>query len=161
MAEPMHNYNITDYHIIRMLYDNARVPAAAIAKELDLDVRHVKKRIQALMDSGAIHTSVLLEPSEFGFPCIVEFHLDVEPSYLNDYITKLSSSELISYVAVQWDKNRLEVQARFPNNKELYHYVNIEVPTWPGVTLVSSSLIPFIIKNIDSWLPLKEDFPNS
>lgn len=148
----------TDYQILCILHKDARIPASTIAKKLGLDVRTVNKRLSRMLDSGAVRTSVVIDPSDFGYPCIVEIYLQTDADKFKEYTQKFVEDPRIPYVAVQWDKNQLELQGRFRTNEEMHDFVNNELPFWPGVRVLSCSLVPVILKNIDSWFPGEPEF---
>lgn len=147
------DFDHIDYQILRILHEDARIPTSSIAREVGLDVRTVNKRIKRMKDSGAIRPSLLIDPSRFGYPCIVEIYLHVDAAQFNAYSDKFVSDHRIPYVAVQWDQNQLELQARFRTNEDVYKFVNIELPSMPGLQVLSYHLVPVILKNIDSWVP--------
>jgi len=153
MADLTFNFDRLDYDILCILHENARIPASSIANQLNVDVRTVNKRISRMLESGAVRTSVVIDPSDFGYPCIVEIYLETEANKFKEYTQKFVDDPRIPYVAVQWDKNQLELQGRFRTNEEMHDFVNNELPFWPGVTVKSCSLVPVILKNIDSWFP--------
>lgn len=158
MADRSFNFDITDYEILCILHDDARVPASTIARTLGLDVRTVNKRITRMIDSGAARTSVVIDPSDFGYPCIVEIYLETDSDKFKEYTQKFVDDPRIPYVAVQWDKNRLELQGRFKTNEEMHEFINNDLPSWQGLHVISYSLVPVILKNIDSWFPGEPEF---
>lgn len=158
MPEPSFNFDKTDYDILCILHKDARLPASTIAKQLGLDARTVNKRINRMVESGAVRTSVVIDPSDFGYPCIVEIYLETDADKFKEYMQRFVDDPRIPYVAVQWEKNRLELQGRFRTNEEMHDFVNNDLPFWPGLRIESVSLVPVIVKNIDSWFPEEPAF---
>lgn len=161
MGDLSFHFDQIDYQILCILYKDARIPASTIAKKMGLDVRTVNKRLNRMLDSGAVRTSVLIDPSDFGYPCIVEIYLETEPDKFKEYIQIFVDDPRIPYVAVQWAKNQLELQGRFRTNEEMHNFVNNELPFWPGLRVISCSLVPAIVKNIDSWFPGEPEFSDT
>lgn len=146
-------FDSIDYQILRILHEDARISTASIARMIDLDVRTVNKRIKNMSESGAARPSVLIDPSRFGYTCTVEVYIESDTEHFNEYCKRFVADHRIPYVAVQWDKNQLEIQARFRTNEDVYRFVNIELPSMPGIRVLSYHLVPVILKNIDSWTP--------
>lgn len=57
------HFDSINYQILYILHEDARVPASSIAKQLDLNVRTVNKRINRMLDSGAVRTPVVINKS--------------------------------------------------------------------------------------------------
>lgn len=161
MADLKFTFDKIDYQILCILHEDARIPASTIAKELNLDVRTVNKRLKRMLDSGAVRTSVVIDPSDFGYTCIVEIYLETDADKFKEYINTFMEDPRIPYLAVQWEKNQLELQGRFRTNEEMHDFVNNELPFWPGIRVISCSLVPVILKNIDSWFPGKPEFSDN
>ena len=56
------------------------------------------------------------------------------------------------------------VRRKFPsrrvskNNDELREFLRKTLPSIPGVTVSRYALVPRILRNIDEWVSLREDF---
>lgn len=151
-------FDKTDYDILLLMHEDARMPASTIASELNLDVRTVKRRLDAILESGAVRKTVVTNPENFGFSSIIEVKLDVEADKLSEYVDKFVADERIPFVGVYWNINRIDLQCRFRTNKEIYDFVHNELYNLQGAKVVLASIVPTILKNVDLWIPDKRDF---
>ena len=63
----------------------------------------------------------------------------------------------ITYVAFGQDQE-ISIEARFKNNEEMREFLGRTLPFIPGVTVSRYAFVPRILRNIDEWIPPKEDF---
>jgi hypothetical protein len=64
----------------------------------------------------------------------------------------------VTYVALGQETNEISIEARFKDNKELREFLGRTLPGIPGVTVTRYALVPRILRNIDEWMPKKDDF---
>jgi Lrp/AsnC family transcriptional regulator len=62
----------TNCIILNLLQENCRMSLTDIAKEVDLSVDAVKKRVDKLMASNIFHPKVQMRPRYFGFDIVVD-----------------------------------------------------------------------------------------
>lgn len=158
MQDKMKQFDKTDYRIIKELHKNARASAAEIAHNIDLNERTVRRRINNLLESGAIRTTTIVDPAMFGYYSIVDINLNVDHEVYDAFIKSLEDNPNICYIATGWGKANLSIEGRFQNNEEMYEYINFTLPDTKGVEVVNFFIIPKIIFNIDRWMPVESDF---
>lgn len=154
----MSHFDKIDHSIISLLHENTRMPATTIAKRLGIDVRTANKRINAMLESGAVRASVVITPESFGYSCLMGAYLEVDGTKFLECTEALKKDPRVLYIAVHWGDYRLEVQAAFKNNQEMHNYMNNELPQMEGVRILSSGIAPDIQKDIDSWFPGESAF---
>ncbi|NMB86777.1 MAG: hypothetical protein GYA17_00365, partial [Chloroflexi bacterium] len=52
----------------------------------------------------------------------------------------------------------ISIEARFKDNVEMRAFLGRVLPAIPGVRVKGYALVPRILRNIDEWLPRREDF---
>ena len=150
-----------DYQIIKELSRDGRMKAAEIARKLGANERTIRKRIDALIQQGAIRITAVVNPEFFGYVSVADIFMEVDPEREAEVIQKLSEIPAISYLAFGQGTRDLSIEARFKNNEELRHFIARLLPAIPGLKVTGYALVPRILRNIDEWMPKAEDFTNS
>jgi Lrp/AsnC family transcriptional regulator, regulator for asnA, asnC and gidA len=147
-----------DYQIIWELHTNARASASNIARKLNANERTIRKRIERLVADDAIRLTAILVPEAFGYVTAADIFLeaaaDLEPAILD----QLMSIPEVTYVALGQETKEISIEARFKDNEALREFLGRTLPGIPGVTVTRYTLVPRILRNIDEWVPPKEDF---
>jgi len=147
-----------DYQILHALQEDGRRSAADVARRLNANERTIRKRIDRLMNSGAIRLTAILDPSAFGYVTAVDIFLDVDPAYEDDVVATLKGMPEISYIAFGQGTRELSIEGRFKSNDEMHEFLRRRLPALPGVTVRGYALVPRILRNIDEWMPAARDF---
>jgi DNA-binding Lrp family transcriptional regulator len=152
------NLDDLDYQIILELHANARASASDIARKTNANERTIRKRIARLVADGTIRLTAILDPEAFGYltaaDIFIESNPDLEPAILN----KLLSMPEVTYVALGQETNEISIEARFKDIEQLRNFLGRTLPNIPGVTVIRYTLVPRILRNIDEWMPKKDDF---
>jgi Lrp/AsnC family transcriptional regulator, regulator for asnA, asnC and gidA len=147
-----------DYQIIQELHSDARASASDIARKTNANERTIRKRIERLIADGAIRLTAILDPQAFGYMTAADIFLeaaaDLEPAILD----RLMSMPEVTYVALGQETKEISIEARFKDNEALREFLGRTLPGIPGVTVTRYALVPRILRNIDEWMPKKEDF---
>lgn len=158
MSEKMKSFDKVDYKIIQELSKNARTPASEIAREIDVNERTVRRRINNLVESDAIRITTIVEPSMFGYRSIADINLKVEEEIYDDFVESCKENPNVCYIATGWGESNLSIETRFLDNEEMYNFIKDKLPKTEGVEVVNFFIIPKIIYNIDEWQPVESDF---
>jgi DNA-binding Lrp family transcriptional regulator len=147
-----------DYEIIRALQKDGRLSASQIARMLNANERTIRKRIDRLMNSGAVRLTAILDPEAFGYVTAVDIFLEVEPAEEASVIERFKKMAEISYIAFGQGTREVSIEGRFKSNDAMHEFIRRTLPSIPGVTLKGYALVPRILRNIDEWMPRPEDF---
>lgn len=147
-----------DYDIIQSLHKNARVSASEIARVTDANERTIRKRIDRLIKEGVFRLTAIIDPSSFGYITAADILLEADPSKEDEIVQRLFSMPEITYVAFGQGSQEISIEARFKNNDEMREFLRKTLPSIPGVTVSRYAFVPRILRNIDEWVPPKEDF---
>ena len=147
-----------DYEIIRALQKDGRLSASQIARMLNANERTIRKRIDRLMNSGAVRLTAILDPEAFGYVTAVDIFLEVEPAEESSVIERFKQMAEISYIAFGQGTREVSIEGRFKSNDAMHEFIRRTLPSIPGVTLKGYALVPRILRNIDEWMPRPEDF---
>lgn len=147
-----------DYDIIQALHTDARVAASEIARQTGTNERTVRKRVDRLVAEGVIRLTAVLNPQAFGYVTAADILLDADPEQEDNILKKLMSMPEITYVAFGQGSTEMSIEARFKDNDALREFIRRVLPAIPGLTVTRYALVPRILRNIDEWMPPKEDF---
>ncbi len=153
-----HPFDEIDYEIIKRLNQNSRATAAEIARAIDANERTIRKRIERLMESGTVRMTTVVDPKVFGYWISVDIFLSMEMEKEETILAALNNLPQISYLAYGQGTNAISIEARFKDNQELQDFLHRILPGIPGLKVTGYALVPLILRNIDGWLPLPEDF---
>jgi DNA-binding Lrp family transcriptional regulator len=151
-------FDMLDYQIIQELRRDSRVDAAKIARTIGAGERTVRNRIDRLIALDAIRPAIIINPKTFGYGVMVEVLLEVEPKYEGSVVKQLLGLPEITYAAYGQNDQDLVVQARFKDLAEMREFVKRTLPAIRGVSVMSSALVPRVLRDVDSWVPRAEDF---
>lgn len=158
MARTPAPFDELDHQILLALRENARQPAADIARLTGANERTIRNRIDRMVQSGAIRLTSIVDPHAFGYVNMVDIFLEVEPEQESDAIENLLNRHEITYLALGQGTSEVSIEARFKDNVEMRDFLGRVLPVIPGVHVKGYALVPRIIRNIDSWVPKAEDF---
>jgi Lrp/AsnC family transcriptional regulator for asnA, asnC and gidA len=147
-----------DYQIIQELHADARGSASNIARKTNANERTIRKRIERLLSDGAIRLTAILDPVAFGYLTAADIFLETEADLEPAILDRLMSMPEVTYVALGQETTEISIEARFKNNEALREFLGRTLPGIPGVTVTRYTLVPRILRNIDEWMPPKEDF---
>lgn len=147
-----------DYHIIVLLNEDARMSAAEMEKKTGANQRTIRKRLNRLLEMGALRLKGIVDPKVFGYGISVDIFVGIEPEHAETATERLRSLAPVSYLATGSNTDELSVEARFQDLEEMDDFFKVTLPSIPGVSVNRFTIVPKIIKNIDSWLPRRELF---
>jgi DNA-binding Lrp family transcriptional regulator len=158
MARTPAPFDELDHQILLALREDARKPAADIARFTGANERTIRNRIERLVQSGAIRLTSIVDPHAFGYVNTVDIFLEIDPEKESVAIANLLSRQEITYLALGQGTKEVSVEARFKDNAEMREFLGRVLPAMPGVLVKGYALVPRILRNIDEWLPKQEDF---
>ncbi len=158
MPPKKENLDYLDYLIIQELHRDARISASYIARKTKSNERTIRKRIEWLVRRGIIRLTAIINPESFGYMTAADIFLEADASFEMEILIRLKELPGITYIAFGQGTTSISVQARFKNNNELREFIRRVLPEIPGIKVTGYALVPRIIRNIDEWLPPKEDF---
>jgi DNA-binding Lrp family transcriptional regulator len=154
------DFDELDYQIIQALHHDARASASEIARQTGANERTIRKRIERLVTDGAVRLTAILEPGAFGYHTTADIFLETDPNLETDIIERLRAMPEITYIALGQETAEISIEARFKDNEALRDFLGRTLPAIPGVSVTRYAIVPRILRNIDEWLPPKEDFLN-
>jgi DNA-binding Lrp family transcriptional regulator len=153
-----HPLDRLDYMILRELRQDARIPAAEIARKIGANERTIRKRIERMVSLGAVRLTSIVDPSFFGYVITADIFLEVDVDREQEVIATLLKMPEVSYLAFGQGTQDLSIEVRFKNGEQLREFLRTALPSIPGVRVKGYALVPRILRNIDEWMPPEDEF---
>lgn len=147
-----------DYRIMQQLRENSRASASDISRIVNANERTVRKRIDRLVDLGAVRLTAVVDPKAFGYGISVDIFLEIAEKQEQKILDSLMAMPQITYLAYGETTNTISIEARFKTIEEMHEFLRKKLPAIPGVLVTGHALVPGILRNIDEWMPPPEDF---
>lgn len=157
-TNPFLPFDDLDYRIVRELRQNARASASDIARNVEANERTVRKRIDRLVELGAVRLTAVVDPKVFGYGISVDIFLEIAPDHEEEILAMLLDMPQITYLAYGEGTSDISIETRFKNSEEIHGFLRHTLPGIPGVRVTGYALVPGILRNIDEWMPPPEDF---
>ena len=153
-VSPVHEPDTTDWQIITLLNDDGRMSITEIAERLgNVSARTVNNRIKALTKEGVIKIRAIVDPEKVGYTVLADVYIEVEPGLARVVGQQLTKFPEISYVACVVGDVDVSISVRSRTISELFEFVEGNLAKIEGVRRTQTYVLPFKIKQIDSWLP--------
>ena len=144
----------TDWKIVTLLNEDGRMASAEIARRLDnISSRTVNNRIQLLIENKVIDIRAVVNPEAVGYGVMADVFLEVEPGRVREVAEIVAEFPQASYVAGATGESDVSMSLLVRSIEELFDFVNEKLGTTPGVRRTHSYILPFKLKDLDTWLP--------
>lgn len=141
-----------DKEIIDLLTKDGRMSCAEIARAIGtVSERSVRYRLEKLLADNVIRVNATPVPQALGYSVVADVFIEVESGQVLEIARKIASYENVSYVACSTGESDISIQIITQNNRELYEFVTDVLGKIPGVRKTTTSMVPFIVKDIDQW----------
>ncbi len=150
----MYKPDRTDWKIISLLNQDGRMSSTEIARRLgNISSRTVSNRINTLIRQGIINIRAIVNPEKVGYGVLSDVFIEVEPGRVREVAVHVAEFPEVSYVACATGGADVSVSLRARNIVELFNFVTEKLGKIPGVRRTQSHILPFKIKDLDTWLP--------
>ncbi len=141
-----------DKEIIDLLTRDGRMSCAEIAREIGtVSERSVRYRLEKLLAENVIRVNATPVPQSLGYNIVADVFIEVESGQVQEIARKIASYENVSYVAGATGEADISIQIIAQSNRELYEFVTEVLGKIPGVRKTTTSMVPFIVKDIERW----------
>jgi len=141
-----------DKEIIDLLTKDGRMSCAEIARAIGtVSERSVRYRLEKLIEENVIRINATPVPQSLGYNVVADVFIEVEVGQVLEIARKIASYESVSYVACSTGESDISIQIITQNNRDLYEFVTEILGKIPGVRKTTTSMVPFIVKDIDQW----------
>jgi Lrp/AsnC family transcriptional regulator for asnA, asnC and gidA len=141
-----------DKEIIDLLTKDGRMSCAEIARAIGtVSERSVRYRLEKLLADNIIRITATPVPQALGYSIVADVFIEVESGQVLEIARKIASYEHVSYVACSTGESDISIQIITQNNRELYDFVTEVLGKIPGVRKTTTSMVPFIVKDMEQW----------
>lgn len=143
------NLDEIDQRLIDLLTKNARYSYSELGDEIGLSRVAVKNHIDSLEERGIIEGyTVIINPQRVTGAISLFYDIEAEANKLNDIITILNSSDVITQIYRVTGECRLHVHGVVKDQNELDSFTQAVIDKLPGVKKITSSVILTRIKDV-------------
>jgi Lrp/AsnC family transcriptional regulator for asnA, asnC and gidA len=149
----MYDCDEIDLRIVDLLMQDSRMPASVIARRIGggLSERVVRYRIERLVAEGVMSLTAVINPKVLGYPIVADVWLECESDSILAVAEKLTSYEMISYVACAIGESDVSVQVISKDTSEVYSFVTGVIGKIAGVRKTTTSIVPLVLKDVYQW----------
>lgn len=140
------------------MHADARLSASELARQTGANERTVRKRIDRLVEERVIRLTAILNPLAFGYITAADILLEADPAHEEEILQRLMSMPEVTYIAFGQGNTEMSIEVRFKNNDALREFIRRTLPSIPGLAVTRYALVPRILRNIDEWMPARDDF---
>ena len=128
------DYDEVDFHILKLLTENSRIPTIEIASKLNLTTKTINERIKKLVKSGIILSfGVIIDFKKLGYQYFkIDFYLK-EYSKINQIVKYIGMNPHLAYVDYTVGYADLELEFYLKNISHLHQIVENLYTKFPGV----------------------------
>ena len=161
IRKPPEVYDEVDYLIIRALREDPRLSASGVSKIVGINERTARRRIDALVASGAIRFATICAPDRFGYNNIIDVNLQLTSPEGEASMDEIVNYPGVCYVSSGWGKNSVTLQCKFKSTDDVSFFINTFLAELDGVEVESYYFQARIYRDADSWEPQRGDFAES
>ncbi len=122
-----------DLTLVQLLAEDGRTSAAELAKLSDLSESSVRRRVEALTASGALHFATFIDPMLMGFQAPLFLWLNVDLRHLEEVAHALSEQVAVRYVSASAGDSDLIAEVILPDLDHVYDFLTTVVGPLPGI----------------------------
>lgn len=122
-----------DRRIMRLLRRDGRLSYAEVARLVGASEPTVRKRVQRLLQSGAIYIVARVNPAPIGFPIDAVLGIRVARGRVLEVGRKLAEMENVAYVGYLTGSYDIMIEAFLPDTEGLFRFLNEELESIDGI----------------------------
>ena len=148
-----------DRDILKCLIEDARMPAAEIARRIgDVPPRTVRSRLAGLLDSGLVSIHAGAVPEALGFGIRADIVIDVDPGKMNDVAARLCELDQVCYVALSTGDFDLSAAFVTTDIESFRTFVTETIHKIPGIARTRVNVLTKVFKRSCDW-PFPDQLP--
>ena len=130
-----------DRAILHLLREDGRRSNADIARVVGVSQPTVRQRLDRVVESGAAHVTVRINPAAIGFPVDAVICIKVSGRNVREVGEQIAAMENVAYVGYLIGAYDIQVEAFLRDNDHLFHFVTEELSTVEGVVSVDTWMV--------------------
>ena len=143
VSRPSRSLSTLDRQLISILQQDGRRAFAAIAREVGVPEKTVRRRVNELVDSGTIQITTVADPRLFGFHMMAMVAIAVDPAVpVTEVVGTFLDLEAVDYAVITTGRYNALVEILCRDREELLTFIDNELPTRPGIK--SAEVLPYL-----------------
>jgi Lrp/AsnC family transcriptional regulator for asnA, asnC and gidA len=127
-----------DRQIVQLLRHDGRRSYADIARLVGVSEPTVRKRVDRLVQTGAIFVVARVNPAAIGFPIDAMIGIRVKRGSIQTVGRRLAAMESVAYVAYMTGGFDIFVEAFLPDTEGLFTFLNVDLAAIEEITDVEA-----------------------
>ena len=140
-----------DRRMMKLLRHDGRLSYARIARTVGVSEPTVRKRIDRLVDGGAIITAARINPAPIGFPIDALIGVRVVRGRVMEVGRRLAEMENVAYVAYVAGSFDLMIEAFLPHTEGLFKFLNEDLDQIDGIASTETWHVLRTEKSFYNW----------
>jgi len=141
----------TDYKIIRLLGQNARMANTEIAERLNISESTVRNRIKKLVDSRVIQNIAVINPDILGYQLHTHIGIQVDYQKLNNVTEALKGLDAVHFIGAATGRYDIIIFCFFHNVDEQNQFLLEELLPIKGIVRTETLSILKMYKTKYLW----------
>ncbi len=123
-----------DRRIMKLLRHDGRLTYAQIARTIGVSEPTARKRVDRLIEGGAVILAARLNPAPIGFPIDAMIGIRVTRGRVKEVGRALAAMEHVAYVAYVAGSIDIIIQAYLPDTEGLFRFLNEDLERVEGIS---------------------------
>lgn len=140
-----------DRQILLHLQHDGRLTNSEIGRRLGLAEGTIRRRIDRMLSEEIVRIAAVANPFKIGLPIVVLIGIDVDPPRLEEAAHRLVEMPQVRYVGYSTGTYDIIVEALFPSNQALLHFLTNELAKIRGIRKTETSLQLDVLKRSYEW----------
>ncbi len=147
-----YNLDAIDLKIIAILQQDGRTSNVDIARRVDISEATVRKRLERLLSDGVIRITAVPNAAKIGFSTITFLALSIDLSKVDQIAAQLERVPEVRAIHYTTGESDLVVEAWFPSNDALLHFLTHQIASIPGIRQTATSHVLRTMKDSSEWI---------
>ncbi len=140
-----------DRQILLHLQRDGRLTNSEIGRRLGLVEGTIRRRIDRMLAEGIVHIAAVANPFKIGLPIVVLIGIEVDPPRMEEAARRLVEMPQVRYVGYSTGTYDIIVEALFPSNQALLHFLTTELAKTRGIRKTETSVQLDVLKRSYEW----------
>ena len=136
-----------DLAIYKELRKDGRIKVAQLSENLGISRVSASKRLNHLLSEGVIAIFPIIDPGSLGYEVAARIGFNILPGKIDDVAQKLSSFNMVHFLAVTVGRYDILVGVHFPGLHELSDFIREILDKIPEITNHENMIYLDIVKN--------------
>jgi len=140
-----------DRQILLHLQRDGRLTNSEIGRRLGLAEGTIRRRIERMLAEGIVRIAAVANPFKIGLPIVALIGIEVDPPRLEEAARRLVDMPQVRYVGYSTGTYDIIIEAIFPSNQALLHFLTRQLAGIRGIRKTETSLQLDVLKRSYEW----------